>query len=80
MPNPDKPEPNRFEVKKIDYHVVMPTVMADRSQLVQFIQSLSDNIIELRSEESQRVRDSEVRGRGLESTNYEPQILGLFST
>ena len=78
MPNPDKPEPNRFEVKKIDHPVALPTVMADRSQLVQFIQSLSDNIIWLRSKESQRVRDSEVGGqrseigdRESESTNHE---------
>ena len=49
----------------------MPTVMVERSQLVQFIQSLSDNIIELRSEESLHVNISVTRGSGIRSQRSE---------
>ena len=47
----------------------MLTVMADKSQLIQFIQSLSDNTIKFRGKETPRVhisvtRGSEIRDRG----------------
>ena len=46
-------------------HDSLPTVMADRSQLVQLFQNLIDNAIKFRSEEPPRVHISATRGSGI---------------
>lgn len=53
-----------LELRTFEPMNLLPTVMAGRSQLVQFIQSLSDNIIELRGIRGRRSEVGNQRSEG----------------